>query len=125
VFWSNPDRWLLVLISVVMWTGIPALVYWRQTAHLRNTLYAVTDKRALILSLGNPRRTESYPPEKIEFVHPVPRTGGLGDLYFTVLRGTGTNRQSFKHGFLSIDDVDSVARLMRHALAGEPLTRED
>jgi len=106
-----------VLLSLLIWAGIPAFVYWRQSAHLRDTLYAVTDRRALILSLGQPRRTESYPPDKIEFVHPVVKKSGRGDLYFTLLRGTGTRTESFKHGFLDIVDVDSVARLMRETLA--------
>jgi hypothetical protein len=112
VFWSNPDRWLLVLFSLVVWAGIPAFVYWRQTAHLRSTVYAVTDKRALILSLGKPGRTESYPPEKIEFVQRVAKKSGRGDVYFIELRGRGTDVQSFKHGFLDINDSSRVAQLL-------------
>ena len=65
VFWSNPSGPLLALLSVLVWVGIPAFVAWRQSDHLRRTLYAITDRRALILSVGQPQRTESYPPEGI------------------------------------------------------------
>ena len=81
------SRGVLVLVSLLVWTGIPAFVAWSQSSHLRHTLYAITDRRALILSVGDPKRTESYPPEKIEFLQTVPKAGGRGDLYFTTLRG--------------------------------------
>ena len=119
VFWNNPSRWILVLLSVLIWAGIPAFVYWRQSAHLRNTLYAVTDRRALILSVGNPQRTESYPPDKIEFLQRVRKKRGRGDIYFTLLRGTGWARERYKHGFLDIEDAEHVARLMRETLLGQ------
>jgi hypothetical protein len=114
--WSNPDRWILVLASVVIWAAIPAVAFWSMSRHLRGRLYAITDRRALIMIMGNPRKTESYPPEKIEFVKPVQRAGGLGDLYFTLLRGTGAYRESYEHGFLAIEDVSGVATLMRKTL---------
>jgi hypothetical protein len=119
VFWSNPSRALLVALSVLVWVGIPILIVWGQSDHLRRTLYAITDRRALILSVGKPQRTESYPPESIRFVQPVARPSGRGDLYFTLLEGTGTSRQSFKHGFLDIPQVEQVADLMRRTLVGE------
>ena len=116
VSWNSPSRWALVLLSLLVWAGIPAFVYWRQSDHLRRTLYAITNQRALILSLGKPQRTESYPPAKIEFVRPVSRKGGRGDLYFTTLTGSGLDAQSYDHGFLAIPDVHQVASLMRKLL---------
>ena len=46
--WSNPDRWLMVLLSVLFWGGLPVLANWSMTRHLRRRLYAITDQRALI-----------------------------------------------------------------------------
>jgi hypothetical protein len=117
---NNPSAPLLVLLSLLLWLGVPAFVAWRQLDHLRRTLYAITDRRALILSVGQPQRTESYPPQRIEFVHAVPRPGGSGDLFFTLLRGTGARRPRYKHGFLDIPQVEQVARIMRQALASKP-----
>ena len=111
---DTPSRVLLVVLSVLGWAGIAAAIFWGQTNHLRRTLYAITDRRALIMTLGNPKRTESYPPEKLEFVQPVAKQGGRGDLFFTVLRGSGRQRgMRYNHGFLDIPEVEQVAGLMR------------
>jgi len=61
---NNPSAPLLVLLSLLPWLGVPAFVAWRQFDHLRRTLYAITDRRALILSVGQPQGTESYPPQR-------------------------------------------------------------
>lgn len=119
VFWNNPSRWVLVVLSVLIWAGIPALVYWRQSTHLRKTLYAVTDRRALILSVGNPKGTQSFPPERIEFVQPMRKKGGRGDIYFAFLEGSGQAGERYKHGFLDIENAEYVAGLMRDALLGQ------
>jgi len=111
---DNPSRLLLVVLSVLTWAGIPAIVAWGQSNHLRRTLYAVTDRRVLIMTLGNPKRTESYPPEKMEFIRPVSKKGGRGDIYFIVFRGKGRHRHTrINHGFLDIAEVEQVAGLMR------------
>ena len=87
---------------------------WGQSDHLRRTLYAITDRRVLILSVDKPKRTESYLPEKLEFIRPVIKTGGRGDIYFITLRGRGRNRHmKFDHGFLDIAEVKQVTDLMR------------
>lgn len=119
VFWNNPSRWVLVLLSVLIWAGIPAFVYWRQSAHLRNTLYAVTDRRALILSVGNPKGTQSFPPERIEFVQPVRKKSGRGDIYFAFLESAGQAGERYKHGFLDIENAEYIAGLMRDVLLGQ------
>ena len=111
---DNPSRLLLALLSLLTWAGIPAVVAWGQSNHLRRTLYAITDRRVLIMSVGKPRRTESYPPEKLEFIRPVSKKEGRGDIFFTVLRGKGRHRHMrFNHGFLDIAEVEQVADLMR------------
>ena len=117
---DTPSRLLLVVLSLLAWAGIPAAVAWGQSDHLRRTLYAITDRRVLILSLGKPKRTESYPPEKLEFIRPVAKKGGRGDIYFTVLRGKGRHRHMrFNHGFLDIAEVEQVAGLMRRTFPGK------
>lgn len=111
---DNPSKVFLAVVSMLVWAGIPAVVAWGQSDHLRRTLYAITDRRVLILSVGKPKKTESYPPEKLEFIRPTVRKGGRGDIYFIELRGKGSRRyMRFKHGFLDIVDVEQVADLMR------------
>ena len=111
---NDPGWLLLVSLSVAFWGGLPVLIYRMQLNHLKRTLYAITDRRALILSVGKPKKTESYTSDKINFIRPVHRKDGRGDLYFARLEGTGTEGwQSFNHGFLYITDVEQVADLMR------------
>ncbi len=74
----------------------------------------------LILSVDKPKRTESYPPERLEFIKPVVKTGGRGDIYFLTLRGKGRHRHmKFDHGFLDIAEVKLVADLMRRTFPGK------
>jgi hypothetical protein len=111
---NNPGWLLLVSLSVALWAGLPILIYRMQLNHLRRTLYVITDRRALILSVGKPKKTESYAPDKINFIRPAHRKGGRGDLYFARLEGTGTEGwRGYSHGFLYINDVEQVADLMR------------
>ncbi|HEY54566.1 MAG TPA: hypothetical protein G4N94_14050 [Caldilineae bacterium] len=111
---ETPSRVQLALFSLLFWLALPAVAIWGQRDHLRRTIYAITDRRALILSLDKPKRTESYPPEKIEFIHPVTKAGGRGDLYFVMIRGKGQQwRMRYRHGFLDIANVEDVADLMR------------
>ena len=115
---DNPSRLLLALLSLLAWAGIPAIVAWGQSNHLRHTLYAITNRRVLIMSAGKPGKTESYPPEKLEFIRPVSKKMGRGDIYFTVLRGKGRRRHMrFNHGFLDITEVEQVADLMRRTFS--------
>ena len=82
------------------------------------TFYAVTNKRAIIVSGGFSQTVHSYPHSEIHELHRVERAGGSGDLFFasrmiTTSRG-GTRHQ--KIGFLGIPDVRSVEQLIRARL---------
>ena len=56
----------------------------------------------------------------VEFIKPVIKTGGRGDIYFLTLRGRGRNRHmKFDHGFLDIAEVKQVADLMRQTFPGK------
>jgi len=109
-FSQNPSWLLLELLSVLFWGGLAVVIAWGHSRNLQRTLYAITNRRALILSVGNPRKTESYPPERIDFVRPVVKKGGRGNLYFTTIGSRRSRR--YNHGFLDIADVERVARLM-------------
>jgi len=111
---DNPSRLFLALSSLFLWAGILVVVVWGQFDHLRRTLYAITNRRVLIMSVGKPGRTKSYPPEKLEFIRPVFKKGGRGNIYFVLLKGKGRRRhQRFYHGFLDIAEAKQVTDLMR------------
>ena len=66
------------------------------------------------------RGTEDDRPEKLEFIRPVSKKGGRGDIHFAVLRGKGRQRHMrFNHGFLDVAEVEQVAGLMRRTVPGK------
>jgi len=85
------------------------------------TLYAVTNKRALIISTLFSTSVRSYTHSEISELQRVERTGGSGDLYFAS-RDVVTRRGGIVHqriGFLGIPDVRSVEQLIRSRLQQE------
>ena len=85
------------------------------------TLYAVTNRRALIVSGLFSTSVKSYTHSEIHELQRVERSGGTGDLYFAsrdvVTRRGGIARQRI--GFLGIPDVRSVELLIRSRLQRE------
>ena len=86
--------------------------------HAGRTLYAVTNKRAIIISGFLSTTVHSYPHGEIHELQRVERVGGSGDLYFasrmiTTRRG-GARQQRI--GFLGIPDVRGVEQMIRGRL---------
>lgn len=112
---AGPNRGLLVALSVLGPAALFAFVYWGGSADFRRTFYAVTDRRALLLKLGKPRQTQSFPPDKIQYLHIKRWKSGRGTLYFG--KETGRDMDGHKttmhYGFDHIAGVDQVADLMR------------
>ena len=81
------------------------------------TLYAVTNKRALIISSLFGTSVKSYMYAEIRELQRVERAGGSGDLYFAsrdVVARRGVTHQRI--GFLGIPDVRGVEQLIRSRL---------
>jgi hypothetical protein len=85
------------------------------------TLYAVTNKRALIISNLFSTSVKSYAHSEIRELQRVERAGGTGDLYFAsrdvVTRSGGVSHRRI--GFLGIPDVRGVEQLIRSRLQQE------
>jgi len=114
---NNPSPWAAIAVSAAVWVGLPVFIVWRQVDDLKRTVYAVTDRRALILCVGRPKRDKSYPAEEISFVRVASLRGGRGDVLFVALRGRARSghprRITVQHGFLAIEEPRHVAELMR------------
>jgi len=120
---NNPSPWGAIGLSALVWVGIPVFVVWRQSDHLRRTLYAITDQRALVLSVGKEKRTESYPPDKVEFIKVTMKKTGRGDVLFITLRGRRTGpaaHVTYDHGFLDVLEPRQVAGIMRRTFPDAP-----
>jgi hypothetical protein len=86
----------------------------------RHTLYAVTDRRALILDRNN---VQSFGPRDIEFIERRMHSGGRGDILFArevhpsgagMWGYSGFNRSMMESavGFFDIEDARAVEALM-------------
>lgn len=98
----------LGLVTAPLWAWLGAL----------DTVYAVTDRRALIISGRKNRSIQSFDRDDIGELTRVERADGSGTLYFATRTFTsrGRTRQN-RIGFIGIPEVRHVERLIREHLA--------
>jgi hypothetical protein len=82
----------------------------------RTTLYAISDRRLLIVNLFPLRQIQSFPPEELNMLECTERPDGSGDLVFReAVMGSGRSRQTKRFGFFGVPEVrrveDEVRRL--------------
>ncbi len=104
------------LVFVLRFAGAPA----RAAAQAQNTIYAVTDKRLIVLISGQSAR--SYGPRDIERVERRDTPDGRGDVIFARERSLSTSHHdghphtqqwSKDLGFFGIENPREVERLIR------------
>lgn len=112
---NNPTGIFIFAGSLVaLWlASLPAfLAYARSTA--RSTVYAITDRRAIILVVRRGRTVSERDYRGDELIH-LARTenaDGSGTLTFESARGSGA-RNASRHRFLAIPDAIGVERILR------------
>lgn len=79
------------------------------------TVYAITERRALILSGTRTLRTESHASEQFVEIHKTERSDGSGDLLFLerTVRGRRGRVRSVPDGFWGVPDVRDAERFLR------------
>lgn len=83
---------------------------------LRNTVYVVTDRRAVIIERGYwGTNAHSFGPEQLAGLRLVERPGGRGDVILseTVYVDSDGDRRAIPVGFLNIPDARRVEGLVR------------
>lgn len=107
---------LFGLPFVLVGVGMLSSPFWMRRS-ARRTVYALTDRRALVLGGGAWRSlsVRSFGPEKLRDLRRVQYPDGSGDLIFerTIHENSHNNRQSTDHGFLAIREVKDVETLAR------------
>jgi hypothetical protein len=91
--------------------SLPYFVYSRA----KRTVYAITDRRAMIIVAGSTRSVESYGPADFGSLKRVERADGTGDLIFLTTEGRARRGSATKRdlGFLAIPDVGGVERIFK------------
>lgn len=106
----------------LLFTGVGLLMLtspiWvkRSTA---NTVYAITDQRALLVRRGVFGRitARSFSPELVASMERSERRDGSGDLVFESYRERrGSSTTTVRHGFMSVADVRGVEAILRTTL---------
>lgn len=90
----------------------------------RRTVYAITSRRAILFEAGLRSTTvRSYHPGELDKVHRVEGSAGAGDLIFEEYEvgffGGDRTPRIRRHGFMGIDDVAMVERVLRSTLHPE------
>lgn len=101
--------------------GLLASPYWNYR-RMKNTLYAITDRRAIVMNGGWNIRIQSYQPEILDQLDRNERRDGTGDIIFASAASlpVGRNNQYFTPtGFFSITDPKTAEGFLR-ALARKP-----
>jgi hypothetical protein len=127
-----------VLIGLGM-ASAPVWVYCRAS----KTMYAVTDRRVLIIADGWPQSVEVYAPSELGPIERVDRSRGVGDVYFASvsemesrttgcanagdllrrMRVNGSRVGGDKIGFIGIPDAVIVEGLLLDQIKRKPVPR--
>lgn len=100
---------------VLIGLGMLTAPYWARRS-AAGTVYAVTDRRAILFTAGFRSRTvKSYRPAELKRISRVERDDGSGDLILEEYgyRDSDGDRRTGRHGFYAIADVKAVERLVR------------
>lgn len=102
-----------VLVGLWMLT-MPA----REAARGARMLYAVTNRRALILEGGSETKVKSYTPRDMQNLERTERADGSGDLIFSRERRVGAKGRSYFEpiGFFGVPDVRTAEAILRQAM---------
>jgi hypothetical protein len=102
-----------VLVGLAM-TSAP---YWAYRK-AQNTIYAITDRRLMIITEGRSKTVQSYDADEIGEITRRERADGSGDLIFARTADAHTDTDGYSRsrtqvGFLGVPDVRTVERYVR------------
>jgi hypothetical protein len=107
----------LVLVGFGMLSS-PYRVYRK----MKRTVYALTNRRALIITGGRSQTIRSYSSKDTGIIERTERASGKGDIYFATAEG---NKSTQRIGFLGISDARRVERLLVERLLMDVFKKED
>ncbi len=112
--------WLLPLGGTFLFGLLLVLEPLWAAYRARTTLYAISDRRLLIVNLFPLREIQSFPPEDLNMLECTERPDGSGDLVFReIVTGSGRSRQTKRFGFFGVPEVRRVEDEVRRLAARE------
>jgi len=113
-----PTVGMMVFGGIIMALGLLSLPLFLRNARLaaQNTIYAITDRRAIILCVHRDGSITERDYRGDELVHLARKEykDGSGTLTFESARGAGhSNQTATRHKFQAIEDVIGVERMLR------------
>src|SRR5215216_6392607 len=104
---------------VLVGFGMLGSPYWAYRK-MKRTVYALTNRRALIITGGRSKTIRSYSSKDIGVIERTERANGKGDIYFATVEG---NKSTQRIGFLGISDARRVERLLMDVFKKEDAER--
>lgn len=113
-----PAVGMMVFGGIIMVLGLLSLPLFLRSARLaaRNTIYAITDRRAIVLRVHRDGSITERDYRGDELIHLARKEykDGSGTLTFESARGAGhSNQTASRHKLQAIDDVLGVERMLR------------
>lgn len=113
-----PTVGMMVFGGVIMSLGLLSfpLFLWNARLAARNTIYAITDRRAIVLRIHRNGSTTERDYRGDELIHLARQENpdGTGTLTFESARGAGhTSQTASRHKFQAIERVIEVERMLR------------
>jgi hypothetical protein len=80
-----------------------------------NTVYVITDRRAITIDAGWTTTIRSYPPDQLQNIHRKEKRDGTGDVVLgqRVWSGSEGGQQATDLGFLNIRDPKTVEQMLK------------
>jgi F0F1-type ATP synthase assembly protein I len=116
---STPENWALIILAGLILIGtIAGVIFAFRSAKYtaNNTIYAITEKRAIIIVIHkNKSITErDYRGDELVHLARIEFPDGSGTLTFESARGAGGSAQTAtRHRFHAIDQVSDIERILR------------
>lgn len=119
---DEPENFLILIGAIIgIWFAVYPLILWCVRSIAKNTIYAITNKRAIIIRVHRDGSITERDYRGDELIHLARKEykDGSGTLTFESARGAGHSSQTAsRHKFQAIERVIEVERMLREQFGG-------
>ena len=105
---------LFGLPFILIGIGLLSGPWWNRRKQ-RNTVYMITDRRAVIIEVGKTTKITSYEPDQMDKIYRTEKSDGTGNVYFTrrQWKDMDGDRRGEDIGFERVAQVRDVEKLLK------------